>query len=167
MSTVRACRNALTAILSAWRVSTAPPKLIRPWLDSARNLVNAEGPSWELSELLAVTDELEAWAEFIRANPDEYAMEAAEVRLLPLHVPLALTSLTRSTQISFNSTVAEEHFPTLNTLYDESPGTSARSEPRRRRRARRESPRPSSRTRSRSPKRVRPSLFSPLFVELD
>jgi len=104
MSTVRACRNALTAILSAWRVSTAPPKLIRPWLDSARNLVNAEGPSWELSELLAVTDELEAWAEFIRANPDEYAMEAAEVRLLPLHVPLALTSLTRSTAPSLKST---------------------------------------------------------------
>ncbi|GAA5891302.1 hypothetical protein JCM8208_002578 [Rhodotorula glutinis] len=132
MSDIKACRDALTAILSAWRTSTAPPKHIRPWLEQARELVSDHAPAWDSSQLQEATAELAAWARYIRSHPDEYAMDAGE--------------------ISFNSATAHDHFPTFNTLYDESPSTSARPEPRRRRR-RGESSRATSRTRSRSPKR--------------
>ncbi|KPV73598.1 uncharacterized protein RHOBADRAFT_45559 [Rhodotorula graminis WP1] len=130
MSTPSACLKALTAILSAWRRSTAPDSLIRPWLQQARELVNAEGHLWDPAEAVTAAEELENWAKVIRANPYEYAMEVAE--------------------ISFNSDTAHNHFPTLNTLYDESSSTSA---PRRRHRGGQESPRATSRRRSRSPKR--------------
>ncbi|GAA5843069.1 hypothetical protein JCM9279_001849 [Rhodotorula babjevae] len=111
MSTVDACRKALIDILAAWRTSTAPKELIVNWVAQARELVTAEGQSWTVSQRWDVVAELNEWAEFIKANPDVYAMDAGE--------------------ISFNSRVAKDHFPTLNTLYDQSPGTGARLERRR------------------------------------
>lgn len=166
MSDIKACRDALTAILSAWRTSTAPPKHIRPWLEQARELVSDHAPAWDSSQLQEATAELAAWARYIRSHPDEYAMDAGEVRSLLLFLPLDFRSPRRTLQISFNSATAHDHFPTFNTLYDESPSTSARPEPRRRRR-RGESSRATSRTRSRSPKRVRHSAPSPRLDELD
>ncbi|BGP41278.1 hypothetical protein JCM10449v2_005255 [Rhodotorula kratochvilovae] len=97
---LREIQAVLEQVERAWAASDAPTELLSDWLAETRTLVRQHGLNWTKEECDEVKRELKLFAEDLKRNPGRYAFEASSV--------------------AYNTELATEHFPQLNSLWDES-----------------------------------------------
>ncbi|BGP49429.1 hypothetical protein JCM10450v2_005320 [Rhodotorula kratochvilovae] len=115
---VNALLAALEGVRRAWAAGYAPSELLTTFLAETRRLFRTYGGSWPENDCTAVCEELGRFASELRAHPDKYSLEASPARSHP--PTFVARGLTLSIQISYNTDLAEEWFPNLNTLWDNS-----------------------------------------------